>query len=348
MSSVIGVSLLVAFLASLLAIKVIAPVAYRIGLVDIPSARKKHIGEVPLIGGIAVFIGVLTSSTLIYPQSITLNLYLISSALIVFIGALDDYKELSVEVRIVAQVLVSTIVVYGAGVHLASFGNITGLGEFSLGWFGYPLTVLAIIACINAFNMTDGIDGLAGFLSLNAFFSLSLLMLVGGSSFSLLPLLIAFSTLPYLAFNLGIAGGSTKKIFMGDAGSMFVGLSVVWILLIGSQGESTAFRPVTALWLIAIPFCDMCAITIRRISHGHSPFKADRQHLHHILLKMGYSPSKSLFIILCVAVTCSIFGVTGEFFAVPEVAMFLAFILFFVIYYGLLALQLKKLDQEAC
>ena len=334
MSIVFGVALLVASLASLLAIKVISPVAHRIGLVDIPSARKKHKGEIPLIGGIAVFIGVLTSSAVIFEQSVVLNLYLISSALIVFIGALDDYKELSVEVRIVAQVLVSSIVVYGAGVHLNTFGNLLGLGEVSLQWFGYPLTVVAIIACINAFNMTDGIDGLAGFLSLNAFVSLSLLMLADGSVYSMLPLLIAFSTLPYLAFNLGLVGGNAKKIFMGDAGSMFVGLSVVWILLLGSQnGEASSFRPVTALWLIAIPFWDMCAITIRRIANGRSPFEADRQHLHHIFLMHGFSNKKALLGIMTMSVLCSLFGLIGEWMELSELLMFGTYILLFVVYY---------------
>ena len=104
MSFTIIAALTTAMLTSLVAIKIISPLALRIGLVDIPSARKRHVGEIPLIGGISVFVGVLTSSTLIYSQSIVLNLYLISSALIVFIGTLDDYKELSVEVRLVAQI----------------------------------------------------------------------------------------------------------------------------------------------------------------------------------------------------------------------------------------------------
>lgn len=337
MTITLGAALLLASLSSLMAIKIISPVAFRIGLVDIPTGRKRHIGEIPLIGGIAVFVGVLTSSTMILPQSTTLNLYLISSALIVFIGALDDYKELSVEVRIIAQILVSTIVVYGAGVHIESFGNLFELGNIELGWFGYPITILAIIASINAFNMTDGIDGLAGFLSLNTFLSLAVLMIYGGATYSILPLLIAFSTIPYLAFNLGFAGGSAKKIFMGDSGSMFVGLSVVWMLLLGSQGNEAAFSPVTALWLIAIPFWDMCAITIRRISKGKSPFEADRQHLHHIMLSLGCSPTKSLLVILAISLCTSLVGVLGELLGVSEMLMFALYITMFVGYYSLLS-----------
>lgn len=133
------ISIFVSLIASFLAIKLGKPIAYKVGLVDIPNHRKLHDGEVPLIGGVAVFIGVLTSCSILYPQSTILNLYLISSALIVFVGVLDDYRDLPVSVRLVAQVLISSIMVYGADLHLLSLGNILGIGEMSLGWGGILL-----------------------------------------------------------------------------------------------------------------------------------------------------------------------------------------------------------------
>jgi UDP-GlcNAc:undecaprenyl-phosphate GlcNAc-1-phosphate transferase len=334
------ISLIVAFSTSFVAIKVIKPIAFKIGLVDVPNNRKRHIGEVPLIGGIAVFVGVLTACTVLYPQSPILNLYLISSALIVFVGVLDDYRELAVSVRLFAQVLVSSIMVYGAGLHIESFGNILGFADITLGWFSYPMTILAVIAAINAFNMTDGIDGLAGSLSLVSFVSLGLLMLSNSSYYSQLPLILAVATLPYLAFNLGILGGQAKKIFMGDAGSMFVGLSVVWLLILGSQQEQAAFKPVTALWVIAIPFWDMCAITVRRLSDGRSPFMPDREHLHHIFLRMGISSTKSLCAIILLAVVFAAFGVYAELSAVPESVLFGLYVLGFLVYYYVLKYML--------
>jgi UDP-GlcNAc:undecaprenyl-phosphate GlcNAc-1-phosphate transferase len=327
---------------------VIKPIAFKIGLVDVPNNRKRHIGEVPLVGGIAVFVGVLTACTVLYPQSPVLNLYLISSALIVFVGVLDDYRELAVSVRLFAQVLVSSIMVYGAGLHIESFGNILGFTDISLGWFSYPMTILAVIAAINAFNMTDGIDGLAGSLSLVSFVSLGLLMLSSSSYYSQLPLILAVATLPYLAFNLGILGGQAKKIFMGDAGSMFVGLSVVWLLILGSQQEQAAFRPVTALWVIAIPFWDMCAITVRRLSHGRSPFMPDREHLHHIFLRMGISSTKSLCVIIFLSVVLASFGVFAELNLIPESVMFGMYVLGFLVYYYTLkyVLNTYKLSES--
>lgn len=326
-------SILISLLASFLAIKLGKPIAYKIGLVDIPNHRKLHEGEVPLIGGVAVFVGVLTSSIVLYPQGNILNLYLISSALIVFVGVLDDYRDLPVATRLFAQILVSSIMVYGADLHLSSLGNLFLLGQLDMGWLGYPLTVLAVIAAINAFNMSDGIDGLAGSLSVVSFVSLAVLMLLSNSEFSLLPILLAFATLPYLAFNLGLVGGKTKKVFMGDAGSMFVGLSVVWLLILGSQSESPSFRPVTALWLIAVPFWDMCAITIKRIVQGRNPFKPDRDHLHHIFLRIGYSAKHSLVAIVSFSTLCAGFGLLGECLILPESLMFALFIGCFMGYY---------------
>lgn len=316
-------------------IRLVKPIALKVGLVDIPNHRKVHTGEVPLVGGIAVYIGVLTASSILLPQGQILNLYLISSGLIVLLGALDDYKDLSVSFRIVAQVLIASLMVYGAGLHLENFGNILWGLNTSLGWFGYPLTILAVIAAINAFNMTDGIDGLAGTLSLVAFTGISILMYFSNQPLYVLPLILAASIVPFLMFNLGILGGSAKKVFMGDAGSMFVGLSIVWLLVISTQGQQheIAFRPVTALWLIAIPFWDMCAITIRRLLKRRSPFKPDKEHIHHIVMRLGLSARTALYLISVIAILLACFGFAGEIYQWPETFMFITFFVLFVIYF---------------
>lgn len=331
--TILGIAIAVSFVVSLCAIKLTVPLAYRIGLVDTPTSRKRHTGDVPLIGGIAVFLGMLTSTTVIYQNNPALNLYIISSALIVFIGVLDDYKELTVGFRLVAQTLVSCIMVYGAGIYLANLGDIWGFGGLELSFFGYPITILAVIAAINAFNMTDGIDGLVGVLSLVAFAALAVLMSGSLSQLNYLPIIMAFATFPYLAFNLGFAGGSRKKIFMGDAGSMFVGLSIVWLLVSGSQGETPSFRPVMALWIIAVPLLDMLSLTIRRIQRKHSPFKADRDHIHHLLMAAGLTPKQTLLVISLGAVATVSSGVVMELKGVSEVTMFWSFVFLFIVYH---------------
>ncbi len=327
------IALSLAFAACFLTIKVAKPIALKVGLVDSPNHRKIHTGNVPLVGGIAVYIGVLTACSILFPQGQVLNLYLISSGLIVFLGALDDYKELSVVTRLFAQVLIASLMVYGAGLYLYDLGGILGTESLPLSWFGYPLTILAMIAAINAFNMTDGIDGLAGTLSLVTFSAIAVLMFFASEPLFLLPVVLAFAILPYLMFNLGVVGGAAKKIFMGDAGSMFVGLSIVWLLVIGSQGQEPAFRPVTALWLIAVPFLDMCAITIRRILKGRSPFQPDKEHIHHICMRLGLSARSALVLITAVSLLLAGFGLLGEYMQWSESFMFGAFILLFLVYF---------------
>ena len=119
---------------------------------------------------------------------------------------------------------------------------------------------------------------------------------------------------------------------MGDAGSMLIGLSVIWLLIVGSQSDSASFRPVTALWVIAIPLMDMVAIMIRRVRKGQSPFMADREHLHHIFLRLGLNSRQSLVVITSLASMLATIGVVGEYLLVPDGVMLLLFLLMFAIY----------------
>jgi UDP-GlcNAc:undecaprenyl-phosphate GlcNAc-1-phosphate transferase len=128
---------------------------------------------------------------------------------------------------------------------------------------------------------------------------------------------------------------------MGDAGSMFVGLSVIWLLTMGTQGEQASFRPVTALWICAIPLMDMLAIVVRRYKNGKSPFKPDRDHLHHILQRAGLSSSQTLFVISTVAAVMSFIGLAGEYFKVTDGIMLTGFVFMFACY----VLVIKKITK---
>ena len=328
-------ALIVAFLASILTIKVLLPLAPQIGLVDIPSERKKHDGAIPLIGGISIFTGVLIASTIFIEQSQTLNLYLISSALLVFIGTMDDIYDLKVAPRIIFQGLVGAIMVFGAGIYINDLGDLFLTGRIDIELYGILFTMLACITAINAFNMIDGIDGLAGSLSIISISSIAILMVMAGNHDILLQLILVVATIPYLFYNVSTRNPRGKKIFMGDAGSMFMGLTVIWLLTLGTQTSSEhnqSFRPVTALWVIAIPLMDMFAIMIRRIRKGDSPFKADNGHLHHICMRMGLSSRRSLQLISILAIIFAAAGIASEYYNVPEAIMLVAFIAIFVIY----------------
>lgn len=324
---------LTTFVFAFLAIKLFKPVAVEVGLVDKPNERKHHAGHIPLIGGISIFLAVLAASLLWLPNTLELRMYLIASAMMVFIGVLDDKFDLRVRVRIVGQIIVASLMIYGVGDSISNLGNLFGLGDIELGPFGIIFTYVAIVVVINAYNMVDGIDGLIGMLSLNTFTAIAVLFLMSGNQGYLsYPLILTTAILPYLIFNLGFFKAGTKKIFMGDAGSMFIGLSVIWLLSMGTQGENASFRPVTALWICAIPLMDMLAIVYRRVKKGKSPFKPDRDHLHHILQRAGLTSQQALMFISIFAVLMSIIGLLGEYFKISESTSLILFILIFILY----------------
>lgn len=329
-------ALIVAFLVSVFTIKVLLPLAPQIGLVDLPNERKKHDGAIPLIGGISIYTGVLIASTLFIEQSQLLNLYFISSALLVFIGTMDDIYDLSVAPRMIFQGLVAAIMVFGANIFISDFGNLFSFGDISIGNYGMIFTLLACITAINAFNMIDGIDGLAGSMSIISILSIAILMMMSNTSNDiLLPLILVVATIPYLFYNVSTRNPRGKKIFMGDAGSMFLGLTVIWLLAISTQNTEThsaVFRPVTALWIIAIPLMDMFAIMIRRMRKGESPFKADNGHLHHICMRLGLSSRQALWAISCLSISFALIGILGEYFVISESLMLLGFVSIFFAY----------------
>jgi len=216
-------------------------------------------------------------------------------------------------------------------------GHILYFFELKLGYVGIFVTTIAVIGAINAFNMVDGIDGLAGMLSLVTFSSLTLLFYFAGSSWFLLPLLFIGAILGCLLFNLRWPFPSLDKIFMGDAGSMLIGLTVVWLLVIGTNPDPSipakqVLSPVTALYLIAIPLMDMVAIMYRRVKKGMSPFKPDRDHLHHIFERAGYNRKQTLLRISLASLVLAVIGIGGEMAQVPEWIMFVAFLSIFAVY----------------
>ncbi|WP_187992538.1 UDP-N-acetylglucosamine--undecaprenyl-phosphate N-acetylglucosaminephosphotransferase [Vibrio harveyi] len=322
------------FFSSFATLFLMRKVAKKIGLVDNPNARKLHDGAVPLVGGISICL-VLAQYLTFKPDTIEHSwLYLLCIGTLTVVGAIDDKIDLSFKVRMGMQALLSIVMMKAAGIELHNLGNMFGLGEISLGWLGTIITIFAVIGAINAFNMVDGIDGLLGALSIVTLGALAYLLQVDsqhGEAYLCVVIIVAM--LPYIFMNLGILGRE-RKVFMGDAGSMMIGFTVIWLLLGVSQTEQTEplIRPVTALWLIALPLMDMAAIMIRRVRRGDSPFKPDREHLHHIFQRLGLGPRQTLVVISIIALMFTSFGIYGENTNLPEVLMFGLFIGCFIGY----------------
>lgn len=307
--------------------------ARNINLVDKPDARKHHVGAIPLVGGIALYI-VVTYYLLNNPDTFSFSwLYLTSITILIVMGVMDDKQGLSVKVRMLIELFVTLGMIYYADIQLHTLGNLFGYGKQGLGIFSVPITILGVIGTINAYNMVDGIDGLLGCLSLVSFAAIGYLLnssQLAGLSYLCIVIIVAL--LPYILMNLGFLGRE-RKVFMGDAGSMLIGFTVIWMLLQSSQNSDVfVIRPVTALWVIGIPLMDMVSTMIRRIRQGNSPFKPDREHLHHIFQRLGFSPRQTLVIICCISGVLAGFGVYGEVMHFPEYVMFYSYMLCFVLY----------------
>ncbi|MGL6170868.1 MAG: UDP-N-acetylglucosamine--undecaprenyl-phosphate N-acetylglucosaminephosphotransferase [Vibrio sp.] len=317
---------------------VLRKVATQIGLVDKPNERKLHQGSIPLVGGIAICFSLvyfLFNNPTLIPHS---PLYATCIILLVIVGALDDKYDLNFKIRIFVQAALSIAMMVVGGIELHTVGDAFGFGEVELGWMGYVITILAVVGAINAFNMVDGIDGLLGALSVVTFGGLGLMLSYDGQhQLAYLCLVMIVIIAPYILLNIG-ALGRKRKVFMGDAGSMLIGFTVIWFLLLSSQnGKTPPLRPVTALWLIAVPLMDMTAIMLRRIRRGDSPFKPDREHLHHIFQRLGLKSSQTVLVISVIAASFASFGMLGEIYNISEAWMFYSFIGCFIIYAVLLS-----------
>jgi UDP-GlcNAc:undecaprenyl-phosphate/decaprenyl-phosphate GlcNAc-1-phosphate transferase len=296
---------LVATCTSAVAIVVLRRFAVLLGLVDRPDQRKLHDGDVPLVGGLAIFIGVLAGSIFYGHFQQFETTLLETAAVLVLLGALDDRFDLSVRDRLLIQTIVILTVIANTGAYIHTLGRIFG-HEVTFGWLGVPLTVVAVIGLVNAFNMMDGIDGLAGSLAL---VSIAAIVLFATPTplhgVIVLLALLATASLPYLVANLGFMGG---KIFLGDAGSMLIGYVLAWTLIRMSQMPQTHLSPVDVLWCVALPVFDTIAVMYRRMRQGKSPFKPDRGHIHHILLGAGLGPRATLAALIALASTFVLIG----------------------------------------
>jgi UDP-GlcNAc:undecaprenyl-phosphate GlcNAc-1-phosphate transferase len=305
--------------------------ANALGLVDWPSRRKKHIGGIPLIGGLSIFVGVLAGSLWIDEYSGVVTCVLATALMLAAVGALDDRFNLSVRSRLLVQAAAVVAVASCTGLKIHTLGYVFGY-HLELGALGLPLTLIAVIGLLNAFNMMDGIDGLAGGL---AWVSIASILLYQGLAYwpgITVLLLLAAALLPYLAANLGVVG---RKVFLGDAGSMVIGYLLAWTLINLSESIPPRLSTVDVLWCVALPTLDTLAVMVRRMRTGTSPFKADRGHIHHLLLNAGLSPRATLAILVGLAIACSTLGsITRHFTAGSNLLAFGALALIYVSAHG--------------
>lgn len=305
--------IIIMFLTAMTVLLIARLVALKCGLVDKPGGRKQHKGEIPLVGGISFYCAIVIFY-LFWPEVLPHTEahflpYLLSISLLLLVGIADDRFDLPVIPRVFIQAL-SAVVIMANGFYINTLGHVLGETELVLGPIGYLVTLFATWAAINAFNMVDGVDGLLGSVSGATFAALMVVFLLAGSPLrAMWCLLMIVALIPYLMLNMGLIGSKRLKVFMGDAGSMVIGFTMLWLVILGSQGKQAVMAPVTALWVIALPLMDMVTIMVRRIRRGYSPFRPDRDHLHHILMRSGLTGRQTVLVMTVLTATFAGIGI---------------------------------------
>ena len=299
------------FFVSLFLVPLAKKIAHHVGAIDVPDERKVHKNPTPRMGGLAIYAAFLVGFMLYGNMTTQMISILIGSFIIVILGMLDDIKPLRASHKFLVQIVAASIVViYG---HLF-FDKITFLGlnlEFSLP-VSYILSIFFIVAITNAINLIDGLDGLSSGISSIYFLTISIIAIMLGKTSGLdiiLALIMLGSTLGFLFHNFPPA-----KIFMGDSGSLFLGFMISIVALVSFK-VATLTTLVIPVVILAIPIFDTVLAILRRILKGESIGKPDKEHFHHQLLKLNFSPRISILIIYFINIlfsTASIFYAIGD------------------------------------
>lgn len=287
--------LLLAFIVALAVTMALIPalikLAGRWDMVDLPDARKVHVGGVPRVGGIGMVAGVVSSAILWMPVSEELIAVLAAVLVLLVFGVLDDKYELDYRWKFLGQALAAAIAVIFGDVRM-DIVPFFGLDPISV-YISTPLTIVALVGATNAVNLSDGLDGLAGGIVLLSLAAMLILAMQADASFVVAFCIIVMAVIfGFLRFNTHPA-----IIFMGDAGSQFLGFMIALLAIYLTQFENPALNPALPLLLIGVPILDTLMVMTKRIRAGRSPFSPDKNHLHHRLLAAGFAHYEAVFLI---------------------------------------------------
>ena len=307
----------------------LASVGTKVGLVDKPNYRKVHRNAKPLVGGLGMILAFALSCILYVPMA-GMRGFFAGVVLLFIVGFLDDYTELGHRWKFVGQLAAAFLMMHLSHVYLSSFGNLLYFtGDINFGIFALPVTIFCIVGITNAINMIDGLDGLAGGVSLIAFTTFAILSYMGEFwNYFFISIALCGASLGFLRYNWRPA-----KVFMGDAGSLFLGLALVYLCITITQGEGSIVRPIAPLLILAIPITDTLTLMTKRVMAGKSPFHADSYHLHHILIRMGLPKKVAVITILSISTFFAILAVLGTIFRIPDYYLFLIFAVYFIAYF---------------
>lgn len=301
--------------------------AKALGFVDAPDApggRKTHENRVPPVGGLVVVPVALVVSLAAGMSWEAVWPLVAGVGLLLAAGAWDDARGLAPWLKFLIQIAAAGVMVVGGDLRIENLGDLFGAGPIHFGRWAVPFTLFCAVLLINAVNMIDGLDGLAGGIVLIALVWFALACLLYGDSLPAGFMAIwAGAVAGFLIFNMRNPWRRKASVFLGDSGSMALGLALAWFAIGLSQSGTPEpmIRPIGVAWILTVPVMDAFALFVGRALRGRHPFEADRRHLHHRFVDAGLSPGRVSAGLLAFSFLCGGAGVLFARVGVPEWVM---------------------------
>ena len=297
------VAMLVAMVMTMLVLPPLGGLAHRVGILAYPDARKTHRGAVPQIGGVAIALSALVAMSLLLTPGPSFFAYLVGALIVFLLGLLDDYRELDYRLKFAVHCVAATIAVVGAGLDVVPLNE--PLSDLPV-WLALPVAIVLLTGTTNAINLVDGLDGLAGGLTLLSCLALAICGLQAQSALVLvITLTVAGGVVGFLRFNTHPA-----RVFMGDNGAFFLGFSLGFVALELCRVEPGSTSLTAVVMMLGVPVMDAMMLPFRRKYRGRHPFLSDRSHLHHVLIEAGFSHASAVALIYAYHTALIVLGYT--------------------------------------
>ncbi len=290
----LALAVTLSFLVTIASVGILTRIAPSLGLLDHPGGRKQHEISTPVVGGLAMAVGLFFAWFLV-PGVRPPTAWIGGVFLFFVLGAIDDRAHLRAGPKFLFQAFISAAVVVGSEVSLQALGEVIPGWAPNLGWLAIPFSVFAIVSVMNAINMSDGVDGLAGSLCLVALVVLGgVASLTGNTHIIELVGVLGACLVAFLIFNLRGWSGRPARIFMGDAGSLGVGflVAIIALKLCSLPPTQGGAPPAVVVWACFMPLADGLSVIAARLLRGQGATAPGRDHLHHLLLARGLTPGQ--------------------------------------------------------
>lgn len=297
------VAMLLSMVMTMLVLPPLSALAHRVGILAIPDARKTHRGAIPQIGGVAIAASALGAMTLLLLPNAAFVAFLTGATIVFLLGLFDDYRELDYKLKFVVHCIAAAITVLGAGLTVIPLNP--PLPDLPV-WFALPVAMLLLTGTTNAINLVDGLDGLAGGLTLLSCLVLAICGYQAESSLILVvTLTVAGGVVGFLRFNTHPA-----RVFMGDSGAFFLGFALGFVALELCRVDAASISLTAVVMMLGVPVIDALMLPVRRWYRGKHLFLSDRSHLHHVLLEAGFSHPSAVALIYAFHTALIVLGYT--------------------------------------